>query len=47
MVAGSDLKYYATLADGQYGSSLNVDVDDVAKLANRLAVEHVRKRESV
>jgi hypothetical protein len=43
MVVGSELQYYATLADGQYGSSLNVDVNDVSKLA-AMAVEHVRRR---
>lgn len=41
MVVGSDLVYYATLADGNYGSSLHVNVEDVAKLAN-MAIEHVK-----
>ena len=43
MVVGSDLQYYATLANGDYGSHLNADVDDVAKLT-LMALEHVQKR---
>lgn len=41
MVVGSDLVYYATLADGEYGSSMHVNVEDVAKLAN-MALQHVQ-----